>query len=99
LQAAEEVLRHPSWDLSVWIRRLSSELFGEPEITRVLSRRLESMSQWLLMAGDQKRAQMALATAKAMPDRSPQEQPFLKAVIGRDLEWALQTLQQNSDRV
>jgi hypothetical protein len=97
-QAAEEALRHPSWDQSVWVRRLTAELSSEPEIIQVLSKRLESMSQWLMLAGDEEHARISWATAQALRDRPSQEQPFLQAVIGRDLEWALQTLEQNSDR-
>jgi hypothetical protein len=99
LQAAEEALRHPNWDRGVWIRRLSSELCAEPQVLRLLSRRLESMSQWLLLAGDEERAKIALAIANELLGPAPQEQPFLQAVVGRDLEWTLQALQQNSDRI
>ncbi len=94
-QAAEEALRHPGWDRAVWIRRLSEELFGEPMVARLLNGRLVAMSEWLLMAGDEHRARLALAAASAVLDRSPQDQPFLQALVHRELEKALQSLEQN----
>ncbi len=98
-RAAEEALRHPGWDREVWVRRLTGELFGEPEVAQVLSRRLESMSEWLLLAGDADRARIALVAARAMPDQSPQEQPFLRALVRRDLNVLLQSLRQVSEPV
>jgi hypothetical protein len=96
-RAAEEALRHPGWDREVWVRRLAGELFGEPEVTQVLSSRLESMSEWLLLAGDEGRARIALVAARAILDQSPQEQPFLRALVRQDLNVLLQSLQQVSE--
>jgi hypothetical protein len=92
-RAAAEALGHPGWDLEVWVRRLTGELLDQPETARMLSRRLESMSEWLLLAGDESRAGMALAAARAMPNQPPQEQPFLRALVRRDLNVLLQSLQ------
>jgi len=92
LQAAEEAQRHPRWDLEVWVRRLAGDLFGEPMVAGVFGQRLAAMSEWLQLAGDEKRAAMALAAAEAMGQKPPQEQPFLRAIIRRDLEFALQSL-------
>jgi hypothetical protein len=95
LQAAEEVLRHPTWDRELWIKRLAIELFGEPAMVDVLSKRLEVMSEWFLLAGDEQRAQLALVASRAMLDGPPQDQPFLQAVVRRDLESTLQSLRRN----
>jgi hypothetical protein len=92
LQAAEEVLRHPAWDRELWIKRLTIELFGEPAMVDVLSKRLEVMSEWFLLAGDEQRARMALVASRMMLDGPPQEQPFLQAVVRRDLESTLHSL-------
>jgi hypothetical protein len=91
-QAAEEALRHPNWDRAVWVRRLAEELF-DPGIVRILSGRLTAMSQWFLLAGDERRARLALVAANAALDRSPLDQPFLQALVRRDLERALQSLE------
>jgi hypothetical protein len=91
-EAADQALRRPNWDRAVWIRRLTEELF-EPEVARILSERLVAMSEWLLMAGDERRARLALVAANAALDRSPQDQPFLRALVSRDLERVLQSLE------
>lgn len=95
-QAAAEALRHPKWDRAVWIRRLTEEMFGKPEVAGVLHRRLVAMSEWLLMAGDERRARLALVAAEAALDRSPQDQPFLRALVRRDLEKALESLEHDA---
>jgi hypothetical protein len=91
-QAAEEVLRHPNWDRAVWVRRLAEELF-DPGIARILSGRLAAMSEWFLLAGEERRARLALVAANAALERSPQDQPFLQALVRRDLERVLQSLE------
>ena len=94
LQAAEEALRRPAWDLEVWVRRLSGELFGGPGVAEVLSKRLAAMSEWLLLAGDEARAKVALVTAQAVLRQPPQDVPLLAAMVRRDLESALVGLNQ-----
>ena len=96
-QAAEEALQHPGWELDVWVRRLASELFGEPGVSRVLSRRLAAMSEWLLLAGDEARSRLALAAAEAMLKGQPQEQVFVRALVRRDLELALYSFKLKSE--
>ena len=91
-QAAEEALRHPNWDRAVWVRRLAEELF-EPRVVQILSRRLVAMSEWLLLADDQRRARLALVAANAALERAPQDQPFLRALVRRDLDRVLQSLE------
>jgi hypothetical protein len=93
LQAAEEVLRHPGWDLDVWVGRLSGELFAGQLAAHVLSERLTAMSEWLLLAGDELPAQLAMAAAGAIIEGPLQEQPLLRALVRRDLESALQSLE------
>jgi hypothetical protein len=89
--AAGEVLRHPGWDLEVWVKRLAGDLFGEPAIARVLGKRLLAMSEWLLLAGDRDLSKRALVAARALQEEAPQDQPFLQALIRRDLELVLHT--------
>jgi hypothetical protein len=96
LQAAAEALRHPGWDLEVWVRRLTTEFFGEPAVTRVLRSRLIAMSEWLMLSGDEDLARLALAAANKLLGAPPQEQALLLALVRRDLTWALQSLQENN---
>ena len=95
LQAAEEALRHPGWDLEIWVKRLAGELFREPSMTEVLGKRLEAMSAWLLLAGDEQRARVALAASRALASGLAQDHPFLQAVVHRDLLWALESLKRD----
>jgi hypothetical protein len=94
-QAAEEALRYPGWDLDIWVRRLTGELFGEPAMIEVLGKRLEAMSEWLLLAGDEHRSRLALVASRAILAGPPQDHPFLQAVVRRDLKWTLQGLRRN----
>jgi hypothetical protein len=92
LQAAEEILRHPGWDLEVWNRRLVGELFANQAAGRLFSERLVMMSEWFLLAGEQAWSRMALVAAYAALQKDPQAQPLLQAVVRRDLELALDSL-------
>jgi hypothetical protein len=98
-QTAEAALRHPSWDLGVWVRRLVGELFAEPDVAQIFYRRLVSMSEWLLLAGDETTARLAFVAAEEILEQSPQEQRFFQALIRRDLALALRSLGQGSGRV
>jgi hypothetical protein len=91
-QAAEEVLHHPGWDVQVWVRRLVGELFANQAVAQTFSTRLVSMSEWLLLAGEQSLSRLALVAARAVAEEPPQEQPFLQALVERDLELALDSL-------
>jgi len=55
-----------------------------------------AMSEWLLLAGDEVWARLALKAANAIEARSPQEQPFVLALIRRDLELVLHDLEQRT---
>ena len=96
LRAAQEALRHPNWDLAVWVGRLGSELFSDPAVAEVFSRRLGSMSEWLLLTGDEAASRLAIAAAQAVVEEKPQEQPLLLALVRRDLELALLGLEQRT---
>jgi hypothetical protein len=97
LQAAEEVLRHEERDVQLWVRRLAGDLFAEPVIADILTRRLTVMSEWLFLAGEEAWARVALATAKAMPGTAPRDLPFVRALIHRDLELLLKSMQQQAE--
>ncbi len=94
-RAAEEVLRYAAWDRELWVKRLTIELFGEPAMIGVLSKRLEAMSEWFLLANDEHRARLALVAARAMLSGSLQDHPFLQAVVRRDLESTVYSLRSN----
>jgi hypothetical protein len=96
LRAADEASRYPGWEMEVWVRRLAGELFADPMVARVFGRRLLAMSEWLLLAGDEVWARLALRAAKAIEAGSPQEQPFVLALIRRDLELVLHDLEQRT---
>ena len=98
-RAAEEALRHPGWKLDVWVNRLTSELFAAPLVAQVISNRLLDMSEWLLLADDEPWARLALVAAEAMLEGPVQEQPLLQAIVRRDLEQVLASLQNESEPV
>jgi uncharacterized protein Usg len=91
LGAAEELLRNPPGDLDRWVRRLAGELFSNTEVMEAYRQRLTAMSEWLLLAGDGDSSRLALATAKAL-GRRPASQPFVQALVWRDLNLLLQSL-------
>lgn len=91
VRAAEEFSRHPGWESEMRIRQIAGELFSTPEIAEVFSRRLVAMSEWLLLAGDERAAKLALATAQGIVD-APVQQPLILALIRRDLELMLHSL-------
>ena len=92
--AAEEALRHPGWDLEVWVRRLAGELSAEPAVCQAFNRRLGAMSAWLLLAGAEIESRLALAAAEALLEDNPQDQAFVQALVRRDLQLALHSLQE-----
>jgi hypothetical protein len=94
-QAAEEALRHPGWDLEVWVKRLVGELFDQSLVFQAFRQRLMAMSEWLLLAGEESLSRLALASAQA----AAQESPFVQALVRRDLEWALYSLKQTSEPI
>jgi hypothetical protein len=96
LQAAAEILRQPGQHLEVWVRRLAGELFAEPDVIKAVSRRLEAMSEWLLLAGNEHQSRLAFTASKAALEEPPQDQPFLQAIVRRDLDLALHSLQRSS---
>ena len=95
LQAAADALRHPGWDLEIWVKRLTGELFRESTMTEVLGKRLDTMSAWFLLAGDERRSRVALVASRALAGGPVQEHPFLQAVVRRDLLWTLESLKRD----
>jgi hypothetical protein len=93
LQAAEDLLRHPGRDLKAWTRRLAGELFARPVLAQAFSRRLIAMSEWLLLAGEDALSRLALVSAQALLEEAIQEHPFVQALVRRDLELALYSLE------
>jgi hypothetical protein len=89
--AAEEIRRHPGREIERSVRRLAAELFSNPEVTRAFRRRLEAMSEWLLLAGDEAPSRVALSTARALATGAA-EQPFVQALVRRDLSLILKSL-------
>jgi hypothetical protein len=96
LRAVEEILRHPGRDLEVWVRRLAGELFSEYNVARVFELRLVAMSEWFLLAGDQDASRLAWNAAREFWDENPEEQPFVQALVRRDLVLYLNSLGQRS---
>jgi hypothetical protein len=94
LQTAQELSQHPDWlsksgSLEMWVTRLAAELFAEPIVAQVFSRRLEAMSEWLLLAGDETEARLALVAAQWFAGRAPRDHPLIRAMVRRALELAL----------
>ena len=96
-RAAEQAMQQPGWKREVWLRRLAGELFADPIVSEVLSQRLAAMSEWLLLADDEPRARMALLTAEGLSENDPLAQPFIKALIQRDLELTLHNSTQEAN--
>jgi hypothetical protein len=96
-QAAEEALRRPEWDLSLWVRRLAGELFSEPAVALVLYQRLLALSEWLFLAGEEMWSRMALAAGMAVREPGGAQVPFVQALVRRDLELALYSLRGTSE--
>ena len=94
LGAAEEIVRRPGRELERSVRRLAAELFSNREVAAAFGRRLEAMSEWLLLAGDGAAARVTLRTARALASR-PAEQPFIQALVRRDLALILKSLGNN----
>lgn len=95
LAAAEKAMHHPEWSLELWVKRLAGELFTGSVVAQAFSRRLMTMSEWLLLAGEEKRSRLALAAARGLLREMPQEHPFIQALVRRDLETVLNSLQQS----
>jgi len=89
---AAEALRHKAWNRNMWVRRLSAEFVDEPVVVEVLSERLTAMSEWLLASGDKIRSRIALATAWRLQAGAPPDLPLVKALVRRDLEFAVHSL-------
>ena len=97
LKAVQEMSQRPDWGLEVWVARLSAELFAEPMVAQVFSQRLEAMSEWLLLAGDEANARLALAAAQRFGGGAPQDHPLIRAMVRRALETAPSDLEANGD--
>jgi hypothetical protein len=94
--AAEGILQNPAGNLGRQIRQLAAELLASAAVVEALQRRLTAMSEWLLLVGDETSSRMALATARAM-ESSPAAQPFIQALVWRDLHLVLKNLQQDRE--
>jgi len=90
LRAAEKVLRHGGRGLEAWVPGLAGEIV-DAATAEALGRRLLAMSEWLWLAGETELAQQARAAAEGM-GASPQTQPFVHALIRRDLVLFSQSL-------
>lgn len=62
----EEGMAGPASALELWTRRLCGQPLSDPETVEVLRRRLTSMSEWLLWAGNEPDARLALAAARSL---------------------------------
>jgi hypothetical protein len=91
-RVAQEMQHHLDWKREAWVRRLAGELFQDRQVAAALGQRLKNMSGWLLLAGDERAARLARA-AGAEIAKSAADQPFVLALIRRDLELALYSLE------
>jgi hypothetical protein len=92
MQAAIDSVRSPRRDITYWGTRLAAELFADPEVTQMFSRRLVTMSEWLLRSGDLVLSRQALAVAQALGHVKPQDIPFVRALVRRDVTLAILSL-------
>ena len=98
IHAAQDLSQRPeghsqAGHLEAWVTRLAADLFAEPLVAQVLSQRLEAMSEWLLLAGDEPRACLALAAAQRFAGGAPHKHPLIRAMVRRGLEAALSDLE------
>jgi hypothetical protein len=91
VRAAEEFARHPGREVQARVRHLIGELFSSPEAVEVFRQRLTAMSEWLLLAGDEPASKHALAVAQEIVG-SPEQQPFVQALVRRDLDRMIGSL-------
>ncbi len=89
LQAVGQASYHPGWNVERWVKRLSGTLFSGPDAALVLHRRLVSMSEWLLLAGDEILSRLALRSAQEILAEGTEEHPFVLALVRRELESGL----------
>lgn len=81
-------LHNPAWNEDRWIGKLTSTLFSGLEATQTVSRRLESMSEWLLLAGEEALSCLALKAAREILAGGASEHPFVRALVRRELYLA-----------
>ncbi len=91
--AGTELGLHPGWEREIWVRRLASDLMDNSKVAEVFRRRLTAMSEWLLLAGEEEWARLALVSAQAMSGEHPEEHPFVRALVRRDLDLTLRSVQ------
>lgn len=89
LPAAEQVRAHLGQDLDAGATWIAAGLLAEPDTAPALRARLMALTDWLMWAGDEPTARLALAAALALNAGRPAASPFLRAMIRRDLERVL----------
>lgn len=97
-QVAQELSQRLDWQgqpgiLDRQVARLAADLFAEPVVAQVFGRRLEAMSEWLLLAGEETEARLALAAAKRFAGGMPHKHPLIRAMVRRGLADALSDLE------
>jgi hypothetical protein len=93
LAAAGGAIGRRGWDLEVWVRRLATEYLIDLGMAPQLRHKLEANGEWLRLAGEESWARLALVTARALSDGHPEQVPFVQALVRRDLESALTSLE------
>lgn len=89
LQMASEAGGLPGPAMEAWVRRLAGELFVGPVVAQVFGQRLNTMSEWLLLAGEDTLSRVARAAARTLLTTRPEQHPFVLALVRRDLHLAM----------
>ncbi|MFC2029241.1 hypothetical protein ACFLWA_00755 [Chloroflexota bacterium] len=97
LHIAGAVRRHPGWDRAVWVNRLADGLFSDPLVAQVLSQRLIATSELLLWAGEESLSRVALVVGQEMTKGKPEQLPFVRALIRRDIELSAHSLEKQPE--
>jgi hypothetical protein len=84
----------PGWKLDVYEQRLVDQIAADRTMTEVLATRLRAVGEWMLLAHDEVTAALATAAAKGMA-AAPRDEPFLRALVRRDLEIALRGIERS----
>jgi hypothetical protein len=99
LQAVGEALHQPGWDREAWVQRLGEGLMTDPNAAAVLAQRLASAGELLYWAGEEYWSAVARATGRALQEGMYGENPFVIALVRRDLDWTLKSLEGDSEPV
>ncbi|MBN1660985.1 MAG: hypothetical protein JXA93_21490 [Anaerolineae bacterium] len=88
LDISSNPLGRKEWKMEVYEQRVIDQIAADGMMSDVLATRLRALGEWLLLAHDEPTAALALAAANGLA-AAPREEPFLRALVRRDLAMAM----------